>query len=490
MRKKTSNQPRSRAFLLGSAFLAGASVMSLELCASRILSPGFGGGIYVWGSLIGVIMAAMSLGYWIGGRWADDRKDPKRPYKALILSGIIVSLTPTVGYAIVAVCTYAGLIFGPLISSVMIFAAPMTLVSTVSPMVIKREARNLSTVGGSAGKVFAISTVGSIIGTFATAFLLLPYLGTRATLLSNALLLCALGCIGVYERNSALLAMFMLPGFLYQPPYLQAEGLIYRGESAYNIISVVDSPNSRILRMNWDLFLIQSYQNKNGPLTGYYFDNYLLGPPMSGGNKVLFIGMAGGVAVNQLLGFYDVDVDAVEIDPSVVDVAKEYFNVTEGPRLRIFVSDGRQFLKGSGKYDVIDVDAFNGADIPTHMSSAEFFKDAYGHLNDDGILMMNVLNIKNDRKLSHAVANTMKTAFPSVFLVNSSRNDILIACKGKKTKQQLTEGLTRANNPRMEPIIYNFNEYAVEYNQEGGDIFTDDKTDIEELTFEQMKALG
>jgi spermidine synthase len=475
-------------FLMLLAFLAGASVMSLELCASRILSPGFGNGIYVWGSLIGVIMAALSVGYWLGGRMADNGHDPKILFKALIFSAIIISLIPTLGYSIVAVSTVLGLILGPLISSLIIFAAPMAMISTVSPMVIKYHTKKLSDVGGSAGQVFAVSTIGSIFGTFATAFILIPGIGTRATLLANALLLFAVGAIGLYDRWSTFMVVFLLPGIVYPPLYAQGEKTIYRTESAYNIISVLDDSSSRILKMNWDLQYLQSYMKKDGTLTGYYYDTFLIGPILAPGKNTLYLGLAGGVSINQLLNFYDITIDAVEIDPAVVNVAKEYFNVKEGDHLRIYVSDGRQFLKTSGKYDLIDVDVFNGADIPYHMVSTEFFNETSAHMTEDGLLMMNVLNDKGDRALTHAIAATMRQTFQSVYIVNSTTNDIVLAFKAKKTKEELSKTLQEGGQQRLSHIIDNFDKYAYEYNLQGGDIFTDDKTDIEEVTFNELKT--
>jgi spermidine synthase len=472
-------------FLLFAAFAAGASVMSLELCASRVLAPAFGSSIYVWGSLIGVVLVALSAGYYFGGRLADRGKDAGAPYKAILYAGLAASLVPTVGYPFAVFSMLMGMVWGPVAAAFILFFVPMALLSTVSPMAIKSLTRDISGVGGSAGTVYAVSTAGSIVGTFATAFALLPYLGTRLTLLFNAAVLFIIGAAGLWERRYTLTSVFLLTSVIaapYSPP-----GMVYRTESAYNIISVWERDGSRVMKLNWDSF-DQSRESVSGaPNLEDYYGTFLLGPLLNDGRRVLWVGLAGGTSAKGMLQLYNLSIDAVEIDPKVVEVAHKYFGLGEGEGISITVMDGRQFLRGAGEYDIVNVDVFNAADIPFHMATAEFFAEASQHMSPDGIIMMNVLSLKGDRRLRDAVASTMRSQFPSVYTLDVGWNSVVIGSKRRRTVEDLTRGLAANRNPVLEPVVGRLGGRITEFNSPGGVILTDDRSNIEELAFNQQR---
>jgi spermidine synthase len=492
---KTAGLSKDMRFLMGVAFIAGSSMMSLELSASRILAPGFGGGIYVWGSLIGVIMAALSAGYVVGGRLADRINDTSILYKALVFAATYTALIPAFGKDVVVLSTLFGQVGGPIAATIALFAAPMALLSMVSPMVIRFRAEKVSTAGSSAGLVYAVSTVGSIFGTFATAFMLLPVIGAKSTILSNAVLLFAIGFLGLADKRSIPLVVIVASGIWLtyngQGTDYFGGNLVYSGESEYNVISVYDSPQARILKLNWE-GAIQSYMSKNdvltGKWTGYYYDCYLLGPLINDGRRILWLGMAGGTSTKQLLQYYDVDVDAVEIDGRVVEVAKTYFNVSEGEHLRIHTADGRQFLKSSGKYDIINVDVYTGGpDVPAHMATVEFFAEASDHLSEGGILMMNVIAFGGDRELADAVAYTVKQVFPSVFVIDLGGNSIIVASKEKMTEEELISRLGKNDKPALDEMIKTLKPKIRGFEATEGTLFTDDKSNIEEINFKVVQ---
>jgi spermidine synthase len=284
-----------------------------------------------------------------------------------------------------------------------------------------------------------------------------------------------------------MMVLFLIPGFIYAPD--RPDDLLYRTESEYNIISVYDNPDYRMLKLDSEWFY-QSYMSKRGPLTGKYYDVYSVGPLMNNAKNVLWLGMSGGTSVKQLLYFHDVEIDAVEIDLRVVDVAREYFNVTEGDGLRIFVMDGRQFLRESGSYDIINVDVFSGGSgIPFHMATLEFFDEASEHLTDSGLLMMNVIAYKGDRSVGNSIAYTMKRVFPSVFIIDFRGNMILVACKNRRSASDLINGLRGNDNPLLDNIILSVTSSLHEFNSAEGTLLTDDKSKIEELTFNAQKVL-
>jgi len=470
-------------YLLVVAFIAGASIMSLELCASRVLAPAFGGGMYVWGSLIGVVMVALSIGYYFGGRLADAKGGPTIIYRGFIVSAAVVALVSAFGYFITMSAISLGLMLGPVVSVLLLFAPPMTALSVTSPVAIRFYTKDASEIGASAGLVYAVSTVGSIVGTFLTAFLLVPELGTRNTLLLNAAVLLAFGALGLKKKGFWVPALIVAACFLtpqYSPP-----GLLFRTESAYNIISVYDDPEYRSLRLNWERYFIQSLMAKGGGNTNKdYFDAYTLAPYINGGKRVLWLGLAGGTSAKELLAYHNVSIDAVEIDPRVVDVSREYFGVRESERLRIHVMDGRQFLRKPGQYDIVDIDVFNGADVPFHMATVEFFEEVNGHLSPGGIVMMNVLTLRGDKGLRDAIGRTMGAVFPSVYYLDLGENSIVIATKDRTSPDDLVGNLASVVPPELLPLAEKFSKGLTVIDSGSGDVFTDDRSNIEELAFD------
>ncbi|MFH1055073.1 MAG: fused MFS/spermidine synthase [Candidatus Altiarchaeota archaeon] len=514
----------NRFFLLFVAFVSGASIMCLELAASRVLAPSFGSSIYVWGALIGVIMAALSLGYFLGGWVADREGGITALFKCMAYSGVLISLIPAVSKPVLAYTMRWGLVFGPVAASFILFALPMILLSMVSPMVVKAYAGKISTVGGSAGLVFAVATVGSMVGTFSAAFVMLPALGVRAVLLADAVVVFLIGFAGLGRREYLLLVLFLVPGVASahaQCVDLKGFELLYCGESEYNVIGVYDSPWYRVLTLN-DGSLVQTVERKGSPLTGMYYDVYSLGPLLTSGKRVLFFGLAGGTAVKQLIMFHEVNVDAVEIDGKVVDVARDYFNVTEGDGLRIFVADGRRYLSESGEYqrpaakaaglirrklpnqveslrlppeedsfrayDMVGVDVFNGPNLPVHMSTVEFFSEVSDHLGDDGVVMVNVVSSKGDRSVGDAVAYTMKQVFPSVYTVDLEYNRIIVAFKKETSESEVIRRLKANSNPLLKGVVEGAVLNLREFNAVSGVVLTDDRSNIEELTFKAFAS--
>ena len=475
---------KNRFFLLATAFSTGACIMVLELTASRVLAPAFGSSIYVWGSLIGVIMTALALGYYTGGYFADKTQDIRFLYKILILAAITVSLIPILGESVLAISLLGGFVLGPIISTVVIFSIPMTLLAMTSPMVIKFSTDKMSSLGLSAGKVYSVSTVGSILGTFITTFILIPMAGSRLAILATAAVVFALGMAGLLKKKYLPLALLLIPGLLYNPP--AENNLIYKTESAYNIIKVLDYPDMREMKLNYE-YAIQSRINKKDILVGGYFDYVNLGPLLTRTDKILWIGAGAGTSPRQLSYFYNATIDAVEIDPEIVEVGKEYFSLQESDEIRIHVSDGRDYLRNSGKYGIINIDVFGGGfDLPFHMATREFFAEASKHLEEDGLVTMNSMVVYNDDAVSNAIAYTMRQVFPSVFTIDLGWNRMIIGFKKKKALNEVRESL-RGYDPKLENIVKDAKANIKEFNPENGVILTDDKSQVEEMTFNMMR---
>jgi predicted membrane-bound spermidine synthase len=309
----------------------------------------------------------------------------------------------------------------------------MAVLGSVSPFVEKLEGR-LASLGVTAGRVFALSTAGSLAATFVTAFWWIPDLGCRHTLRVFLVALVAVGMAGIAwpasraGRAAAALVLGGLPFLFPDPPLLP--GIVFAGESPYNTVFVEDQGGTRLLRLNDPRRGFHSLRLGRGLLTGVYYDVLFLGPHLAGGRKVLVLGMGGGTTVQAYRRLYPgAHVTAVEIDPLVVRVAHEFLGLERGPDVDVHVEDARPFLKrGSEAFDVVEVDVFAGGPYaPFYCLTAEFFDAARARLAPSGLLSLNVYAPDGDRTLAEAVVATLQTAFPTVLEVPLAEESVLIA---------------------------------------------------------------
>ena len=408
--------------LLFIAFLSGAILMALEILGSRVLGPDFGGSIFVWGSLIGVFLAALSIGYYLGGRLVDRRPAPWVLGLALMAAGVIVRLLPHYCSAISGWVLMRNLEqrVSPLLACVLLFFAPGVLMGLTSPFVIRLTARSVDRVGQTAGAVYAISTVGSIVGTLGAAFYLISYFGTADTLRFLGYLLIATGVLAALVRQPArvvapLLALLAL-GLTSLPAQAMEGTVLLERDSPYHRLFVTDDGDLRFLRADniWHTLMFKSDPQGRGLPYTDYIDLALLYKPDI--RNVLVIGLGGGTLPKRFVRDYPhVNVEAVEIDADVVKIAKKYFSVQEGPRLKIFTSDGRQFLRRSKKkYDLIVLDAYYADTVPFFLTTKEFFTIVRTHLTPDGVFVNNTVGTDNGpkSKFFRSVYRTMKEVMP------------------------------------------------------------------------------
>ncbi len=427
------------------SFLSGMTVMAVELSCSRLLAPYFSSSQIVWTIIIGLIMICMSIGNILGGRSADKHKSLNRLYWYIWIASVWIALIPFVGKYIIALITGALMLFlpggqlvlaGSALSSLIIFSLPMILLGMVSPYLVKLGIKDLENSGRIVGQIYAMGTIGSIIGTFVPTFFTLPTIGTGKTFFLFALLLnivCALYFLFTRKnalRNSitalVLLVLLFTPftdSFAFWKP-----DLAYEGQSIYNYLQVEDKEDSVILSTNV-AFGVQSIYKKDGSLSGYYYEYALMAPyflkDMSEDKKldVLVLGLGTGTFPKQLKKYIpNVTTDAVEIDGKIADLATEYFNLKK-EEANVFINDGRSFFltPDARKYDIILADAYQDITVPFHMSSQEFFKIVKDHLKPGGILIVNV-NMKSGdfTGVPEYLANTVKSIFNKVYRADLS----------------------------------------------------------------------
>lgn len=426
-------------------FFCGSLVMIYEIIGSRILSPYIGTSTYTWTSLIGVILGALSLGYWLGGKLADKKPDVKILASAIFLAGGLVSVTILFKDAILTLVSALkiGLEIKSLIAALFLFAPASVFLGFVTPYAVKLKTKSLDETGKTVGRLYALSTIGSILGTFAAGFFLIPFVGSTRTLyfIAGSLFLISLLLIPFSVSKvkiiSLILFLFGIGFNEFYLFYLQRTFNFHDIDTEYSrvqIFDTTDKKNDKKKRvMKIDPFFYQSsmYLENGEPASEYHKFYHLIRHFNPDFQKVLMIGGAGYSFPKEYLKNYkDAEIDVVEIDPQMTELAKKYFRLTENPHLKIFHEDGRVFLNQAegGKYDAVLIDAFTTLfNIPFQLTTVEAVGEINRVLRDDGIVILNIggaLKGKSDGFLK-AEINTYKQIFPYVYLikVDSDKSD-------------------------------------------------------------------
>ncbi len=467
------------------SFSGGFAIMVLELLGSRMLAPYFGNSTYVWGSLIGVFMIALAVGYKLGGSLADRRND-EQTLRNIILAGI--GLTFVVGASYTYVLhwlTPLGDIKGSIVSSLILFGPPTALLAAISPYLIKILSKQ-DNVGATAGNIYAMSTAGSILGTFAAAFFLIPTIGTRLSLFASFSIFLAVTLLTLKGNRLAVLSAVLLLLYLVPGHAISVEGwdVVYEAESAYNFIQVLHREGAYKLRLNKENG-IQTYQRSDTTATEFYFDYMVLAPLLHPSGDALILGAGAGANINQLIErFPSLFVDAVEIDARVIEAGERFFGLDRSePRLRVFIEDARPFVKRADRaYGAIILDIYNGGlHIPFYVMTIEYFEDIKAAMEPGGVLAVNVLSFneawERDYTLVEPIAATLKSVFTHVYTLDASpANTILYASDSE---------LSLGDAPPEAVLEFQKFEFARmnfrEMEGQRGHILTDDSSDLEML---------
>jgi spermidine synthase len=460
------SRERRTAVAIGIAvFLSGAVLLGVEITASRVLAPTFGSSLFVWGSLIGIVLTGLAIGYWVGGVAADRMPSPYLLVSVLALGAVLVALVPVLDETVLRwiVEWDPGPRLDPLLAAAILFGPASVVLASASPIAVRLAASSLERLGRTAGRLFSISTAGSIFGTFVTAFWLVPELGTdqviavgAATLVAAALVVAlavrlvpaALVLAGALAGSVAL-ALSVAPADQqtlsgvaarnWSPLYRQQEkrtpgkldpaavGITDQGfevrearDSRYHRIVVADDYDSRFLRFDSSF---QSAMYLDDPYrTRFSYTDYLdLGlAHRPSARDVLFIGLGGGSAPKRMWrDFPRLRLQVVELDPDVVRVAYRWFALPRDPRLAVAVEDGRRWLvKDDRRWDVIVIDAFYSDAIPFHLATREFLQVVRERLQPGGVVVVNMIGaLRGDSsKLLRSLTKTYRSAFPTVLL--------------------------------------------------------------------------
>jgi spermidine synthase len=488
-------------------FIGGMVSMLLEMSASRLLAPYFGTSLFIWANLIGLVLIYLSAGYFLGGRLADRYPSMRLLSILTTIAALATGLIPFISKPVLdwsvsgLTEVNASVFYSSLLAVILLFGVPITLLGMVSPFAVRLSARSLGSTGRSAGGLYALSTVGSIVGTFLPVLLLIPTIGVKRTILAACVALLAASLYGLrfWERIGAAVpgVLLLAPLFLPQVAPLGAlkstPGMIYEQESFYNYIQVVQTADdTRQLVLN-EGQAIHSVYNPNQILTGWYWDYFLAMPYFNASEnagkvqRVAIIGLAAGTIARQFTAVYGpVPIDGVEIDPAIVDVGRRYFAMTE-PNLRVHVADGRTFMRAShDTYDVVAIDAFQQPYIPFQLTTKEFFEEIRAHLSPTGVVCLNTGHTRTDHRLAQAFINTLSEVFPSVYAfdVPNTFNTEIVATNSPTTLTTFRDNLTRAPTDSLlgRVAVEVLPVARVARPEAGGIVFTDDQAPVEQLT--------
>ena len=427
MNLPSQKAPRSRVWFFGTAFMTGAVVMALEILGSRLLAPAFGSSLYVWGALIGVVLAAMSSGYAAGG-WLADRRSPVALLAILLLgSGTWTLLLAWVGQPVVFTVSswFHDPRWGPCLAASVLLALPAFGLSGVLPALLRLGVEDMGHIGRHTGGMIAVSTIGSLVGTWGTSFYLLTWLGSMTLVAVLGLVQVGLGLLWSWWALG-MQARFLVPviggivflGWSSFNPILVQPPAVYQEDSPYQQIRVRDSEQFRFLILDNTFHAIMWRKDATTLALPYSHVMMAALPLSSRPQRGLILGHGGG-SLAKWLGHYwpGLELDVVEMDPGVVHAAEQYFEYSPPSNHHVFVQDARTFLREtSNRYDIIWVDVFARHLIPFHLTTREFYEELRAHLTPDGVVAVNLASsdAMPDQLRAQSIFTTLGTAFSNI----------------------------------------------------------------------------
>jgi spermidine synthase len=485
--------PIARPWALGAlVFVVGGASLGVEIAAARLLAPYFGASTIVWANTIGIVLVALSAGYWFGGKVADRDPDPSRLGALVLLAAALIAVVPFaarpfLGFSVdafdsLSIATFGGSLFGVLI----LVAVPVALLGAVAPwaarLAVGDDARG---AGEAVGRLYAISTAGSLVGTMASALVAIPLLGTQRTFIAFALALGGVAILALGRRalpvTAALaLALAIPPGSIKDA---DDERVLYEGETVQQYVRIVERDDgSRAMELN-EGQAVHSLWKPDTYLTDDYWDGMLVLPEIGPvePRRVAILGNAGGT-VARAFGHYfpRTAVDAVEIDGELTDLGRKYLGL-DNPRMEVFDEDARPWLEASdGGYDAILVDAYRQPYIPFYLTTAEFFSLCADRLAPGGVVIVNVGHPEGSAKLEQVLGATMSTAFPRVLRDPIAEVNTLLVGGGA--------GISAERMEDVAPLLpRDLRRIALEASARlaprlaGGEVYTDDHAPVEWL---------
>jgi spermidine synthase len=471
-------------------FWAGAGSLSTEIAAARLLAPYYGASTVVWANVIGLVLASLSLGYWLGGRLADRRPEARVLGGVVVAAAVIIAVVTFVSRPLLEVSVEgldelsAGAVIGSFFAVLLLFAPPVTLLGMVAPFAIRLAISAVQDAGSVAGRLYALSTIGSLLGTFLSALVTIPLIGTQRTLLLSAALIALAG--GLLLGRRWLLVGLGVAALLAVPPgaIKPHAGLLHEEESLYQYIQVVERGDARRLYLNEGI-AVHSVWRADELLTGGVWDTFLAVPSLldRAPRRVAILGNAGGTTARAFGRFYPgVRIDGVELDGSVSEVGRRYFGLGDNARLDVHTADARPFLRRTdARYDLIVVDAYRPPYVPFYLATREFFELARDRLEPGGAIALNVATVPDNHGLADAIARTLRSEVPQVVTWQPLRFNQIVIGLDRPAPVATLRSRARETGPELRAL----GELLASGLREGGtrgEVWTDDRAPVEWIT--------
>jgi spermidine synthase len=485
------------------------TTLAAEFGASRLLQMRFSSINLVWATIIGLILVYLAVGYSIGGRWADRSPHPRTMYAIMAWGGFSLGLIPFVAQPVLVAAAAAsdqlnlGIMAGAFISTLVLFSIPVTLLAMISPFAIRISMVDAAQAGNVSGKLYSVSTLGSVLGAFLPSLLLFPVIGTSRTILAFGIATLAIALLGLLLTKNwkasipFMLMLALLGGIMAFADFhvKDTPGQIYETESEYNYIEVLQNGDYTYLRLN-DGQGVHSEYHPTELFYGGPWEQFLVGPLFnvapfapSQVKRIAIIGLAAGTTARQATAVYgDIPIDGYEIDPKIVEVGRKYFGMTM-PNLDVHLTDGRWGLEHSAQlYDIIAVDAYRPPYIPPNLTTREFFQICADHLTPNGVLVVNIGRAPGDRRLINDLGATILTVLPSAHVMDIPQtfNSMLFATKQPTATDNLAANLVLlTNDPKASPLLLRAAQVAfasLRPDPSGGMVYTDDLSPVEWVT--------
>ena len=457
------------------------------------MAPFFGASTIVWANTIAVVLVALSVGYWFGGRMADRHPNLRALCGTVLAASVLMALVPIVAdpflsLSIEAFDSYSvGAFAGSLFGVLALVAVPVLMLGTVSPWAIRLKMHAVEDSGEMAGRMYAISTVGSLLGTFAASLLLIPLVGTQRTFLTFALITAVVAALGLRPRWAvvpvAIAGLMAIPVGTIKG---SDEGrVIYETDTEYQYARVVELPDGeRHLELNEGL-AVHSVYRPDTVLTDNVWDGYLIEPFAvldEPPGRLAILGNGAGTTARAYAHYFpDTRIDGVEIDGELHEIGKRYFGLRDRPQLQLFTEDARPFLRRiDRKYDVIMVDAYRQPYIPFYLTTVEFFELARERLDPGGVLIVNVGHPEKSDELEKVLSATIGSVFPYVKRDPlEDENTLLVAAETPPTAENLRRAVPRLPDD-LKPLAF-ATAARLDDPLPGGDVYTDDHAPVEWL---------
>ena len=477
-------------------FVVGAASLGTEIAAARLLAPFFGASTIIWANTIATVLVALSAGYAIGGRLADRDPTLRGLCRIVLVAALLLAAVPFVAHPFLTFAVdaldrvQAGAFVGSLLGVLVLVSVPVLLLGAAAPYAIRLSLERVEQSGTVAGRLYAISTAGSLVGVFLSALALIPLVGTRRTFLAFALALALVALAGL-RRRAALAAPIALAALLALPvgavKASDSERVIYEAETPYQYARVIEEPDGeRFLELN-EGQAVHSQWRPGQWLTGNYWDGFLVLPfaaDKRAPRRIAILGNAGGTTARAYGHFFPpTAIDAVEIDGKLTEIGRRFFDL-RAPRLKTYSQDARPWLERQerGRFDAIFVDAYRQPYIPFYLATREFFAAARERLAPGGAVVVNVGHPEGSNRLERVLAAGMRAAgFTTVLRDPVEPTNTLLAGSdaagaGPARLRAAARGLPRelapvalASAARLRPA------------PRGGDVYTDDLAPVEWL---------